>query len=135
MTDRHARDAWFEVELDLPNGKTVKGRSIPFRTGLALKQKIYKFADTMEQADFDDLWKTFEEATGVTEAECRRLCPDMTLLEVTDLVSRFIYVLRPGRTAAQKRSGTPDATAAPATGPDSTAGSAASNPVPVSAAS
>jgi hypothetical protein len=127
MPDHDARDSWIEVEVDLPNGAKVTGRTIPFRTGLKLKQMLYKFSETIGQKDFDALWTEFEKATGVTEARLAELCPSLTLLELTDFISRFIYVLRPGGTAAQRRNGTPDATAAPAA-PVATVGSAASSP-------
>src|SRR5712664_235250 len=129
MPDNEARDAWFEVVVDLPNRAKVTGRSIPFRAGLALKILLYKFSETISQEDFDKLWAAFEAATGVTEAEIQRLCPSITLLELTDLVSRFIYVLRIAGSVAPSTSGTPVATAAPAApAPAATAESPASYP-------
>jgi hypothetical protein len=130
MPDREARDAYFEVEVDLPDGQKITGRSVPFRQGLALKILLYKFSETMEQVDFDALWTAFEQATGITEAQLTVRCPSITLLELTDLISRFIYLLRPGRTAAQVPHTTPASTAAMPSAPAPTAGSAVSDPTP-----
>lgn len=116
MPDQEARDAVVSVEVDLPNGKGVSGHLIPWRKGLELKALLYRFSETMEQEDFDRLWARFEGQTGITERELQEKCPSLTLLELTDLISRFIYLLRPGRTAAQVSTGTPDATAAPPPG-------------------
>lgn len=130
MPDQETRDATVAVEVDLPNGRKVAGRLIPFRTGLALKEKLYKFSETMKQADFDDLWNAFAGATSITEEQLKELCPNITLLELTDLISRFIYLLRPVPTAAQGQNGTRAATAAPPPAPaDASAGPAPGGPV------
>lgn len=129
MPDREARDAYIAVEVDLPDGQKIAGRTIPFRKGLTLKNLLYRFSETMEQKDFDALWAAFSKATGITEEQLTTLCPSITLLELTDLISRFIYLLRPVPTAAQGRNGTPVATAAPAPAAPPEA-SEASAPVP-----
>lgn len=114
MPDREAQDAVLGVQVQLPNGTTVTGRLVPFRQGLKIKALLYHFSETMEQQDFDALWAAFSGVTGVTEDQLTALCPDITLLELTDLISRFIYLLRPGRTAVQDPTSTPAATADPA---------------------
>lgn len=124
MPDTDARDAYIDVEVELPNLTHITGHLIGFRTGLALKALLYKFSATMEQVDFDALWAKFETATGITEKALIKKVgrlpsgePNITLLELTDLISRFIYALRPGRTAARQETMTPASTAVPAASP------------------
>lgn len=131
MPDKDARDAWTEVEIDLPNKVSIRAKLIPFRKGLELKLKLYKFSETLAQEDFDALWGAFERATGITEARLQELCPDLTLLELTDFISRFIYLLRPVPTAAAPRSGTPAATVAPSLSATGSADSVQLSPTPV----
>jgi hypothetical protein len=121
MPDNDARDSYIELELELPNGAPITGHLIGFRTGLTLKALLYKFSETLEQEDFNKLWAKFEEATGITEAALIEKLgklpsgePKITMLELTDLISRFIYALRPGRTAARLGTMTPGSTVAPA---------------------
>ncbi len=130
MPDPEGRDAYFAVEVELPDGQRITGRSIPFRAGMRIKLLLYRFSETLEQTDFDALWEELAQATGVTEARLTAQCPSITLLELTDLISRFIYLLRPGRTAAQVSTGTPAATAALLPAPAPTVESTAPDPPP-----
>jgi len=129
MPDHDARDSYIDVELELPNGKHITGHLIGFRTGLATKALLYRFSETLEQADFNKLWAKFEEGTGITEAALIEKVgklpsgePMITMLELTDLISRFIYAMRPGRTAARLGTPTPGSTADRAEPPVATGG-------------
>lgn len=113
MSDIEIRDAYVAVEVDLPNGQKVAGRSIPWRVGMRIKALISAFIDQGTQESFDELFAAFSQATGITEAQLTALDPNLTLLELVDLFSRFIYRLRPGRTAAPASAGTPETPSPP----------------------
>ena len=113
MPDAELRDT-FAVDVELPDGQQITGRSIPWRKGLHIKGLLATFYDTEAQVDFDKAWTAFSEATGITESQVIERCPSITYLELVNLINRFIYLLRPGRTAVQVQSSTPDATPAPA---------------------
>lgn len=114
MPDLEARDAYVAVTLELPNGKTIQGRPIPWRTGMRLQAALNVFAMSGEQKDFDALWSDFVTATGITEEQLATLDPQLSLLELLDLIRRFTYLLRPGRTAVQVPAATPPTPAASA---------------------
>ena len=113
------RDAYVAVEVELPNGKTLPGRPVPWRTALRIKSLLAEFVEhgnhgedhAVFQASFDALFLAFSEATGLTEAQIAAADPDLTLLEFVDFMGRFIYRLRPGRTAALALVPTPLASA------------------------
>lgn len=111
MSDHETRDALIRVDIDLPNGKVLSGRPIPFRTGMTIKALLAQYWETASQEDFDRLFAAFSDATGIDEATIVAQQPDLSLLELTDFISRFIYLLRPGRTAAQVSAATPAAPA------------------------
>jgi len=117
MSDSELRDAEVRVDIELPNAKVLAGRPIPFRAGLQLQSLLNTFVMDGEQKSFDAMWDAFTQATGITEAAVVAACPNITAGEILDLIRRFIYLLRPGRTAAQVPAGTPAATAAPAPAP------------------
>jgi hypothetical protein len=113
MPDAELRDATFEVEVELPNQAKIAGRSIPWRKGLQIKGLLHAFYDTEAQEDFDKVWELFSTATGITEQRVTELCPSITYMELINLINRFIYLLRPGRTGVQVPTPTPVSTAAP----------------------
>lgn len=107
MHDVEARDAIALVEVDLPNGTKVAGRTIPWRVGMTIKVLISEFIAAGDQKTFDKMFETFSKATGISERDIFAADPNVTLLELVDLISRFIYRLRPGRTAARSDAETP----------------------------
>lgn len=110
MSDAELRDATLAVEVQLPNGKTVSGRPIYFRTGMRIQGLLDTFVVRGTQKSFDEMWDVFTKETGVTEPMIKAACPDIGVSEILDLVRRFIYLLRPGRTAVQEPSTTPVST-------------------------
>jgi hypothetical protein len=113
MSDSELRDAALRVDVELPNGTHIAGRPVYFRTGMALQAKMDDYVVKGTQKSFDVMFDAFREATGITEDEIQAGCPTITVPEIMDLIRRFIYLLRPGRTAAQVPGPTPASTAAP----------------------
>lgn len=115
MSESH--DAYVMVECDLPNGAVVRGKLIGWRTGMRINALITAFLNVASQENMDQLWNSFEAATGITEQMIADACTPLGLVELCDFIRRFTALLRPGATAVQ---GMP--------APDTTPG-----PVPISA--
>lgn len=107
MSDNETRDAYVAVEVDLPNGSTVRGRPIPWRAGMKIKGLVNTFLATEQQEDFDTMFAAFQEATGVGETQLSAADPSLGLVELVDFINRFISRPRPGRTAAPASAATP----------------------------
>ena len=101
MPDIETRDALMAVEVDLPNGRKVSGRPVPWRAGRNIKALLATYWETASQTDFDAMFTAFTAASGIDEATLLAAQPDLTILELVDFINRFIYLLRPARTAAQ----------------------------------
>jgi hypothetical protein len=114
MPDAELRDAYVSVEVELPNGEKIAGRPIHFRSGMILQGLMDDYVLQGTQKSFDAMFDAFTQTTGITEAAIDAKCHPISLPEILDLVRRFIYLLRPGRTAVQAKDGTPAATPAPA---------------------
>jgi hypothetical protein len=97
--------------VDLPNGKQLRGRPIPWRKGVEL---IQLYDDYMAGAPAGTsvvlFLRRWVEASGVDEAALE----DLTLGEVVDAANRFFYHRRPAPT---RSAAAPRATSAP-TGPE-----------------
>lgn len=101
MPDNETRDALIAVEVDLPNGRKISGRPVPWQAGRRIKALLATYWETATQQDFDAMFTAFTAASGIDEAALVAAQPDLTILELADVINRFIYLLRPARTAAQ----------------------------------
>lgn len=98
MSDQ--RDAYVVVEVELPNGTIASGRPIPWGTARDLIVLHDAFMRGGEPKDtLLPLLQGFQTATGITEEYLLGCCPDLTLGELTDFISRFFYHRRPARIA------------------------------------
>jgi hypothetical protein len=109
--DPEARDTFVTVELELPNKQKLQGRIIPWRKGMQLKALLLEFIGVPSQENLDKAFAEFSAQTGLTEAAIMDRCPDISIGELVDLMNRFTYLLRDGRTAAV-RMATPAPTSA-----------------------
>lgn len=100
MSDTEARDAYLAVDVELPNGTTIKGKPLPFGVAkrlLLLDEQFTKGADP--SASLFPMLNEFAEHTGITEDQVLAACPDIQLGEVIDLVRRFFFSRRTVATA------------------------------------
>lgn len=113
MPDLELRDSTTGVDVELPNGFVVRGRPIYFRTGMTIQGLMDAFVHEGTQESFDRMFDAFSRETGITEQQIKDGCPTVTISEIMDLIRRFIYLLRPGRTAVQASRATPGSITAP----------------------
>jgi len=105
MPDIELRESFVGVWIELPNGKMLRGKIVPWRDGLAFKALLAELLSLPTQENMDKTWQRFEELTGLTEAIVMGSCADISLGELIDFMNRFTYLRRDGPTAAGIPSG------------------------------
>lgn len=99
------------VDFPLPNGKSVRGKPVPYPEARKILAQLFAFDQSGDyehtvQAAID----RFAQISGVSDAEVLALCPEMTMGDLIGSIQRFFF--RPSRLAA-KSSGSTTATSPP----------------------
>lgn len=85
-----SRDPAFEAYngccLAMPNGRTVRGKLIPFPAGLELLELLGVYQITGVKRDFEALWAKFLDATGIAADQFDGL----QIGELCDVVKGFL---------------------------------------------
>lgn len=91
MTEQETRDAYFEVVVELPNGKKLRGKPVMYPDAMRLMAMSEEFAT--QGTSLVPMVQEFHKLTGVpaTAPELQ----DITLGEMVDVINRFFFQRRP----------------------------------------
>ena len=118
MSDTEAREAYHLVDILLPNGQTVRGRSIPWRQAIELMVVKDGIATDLAAGILTPavvaertgaMLEDFGKLSGLTEADLLAACPDLSLPEVWRLLDRFFWAVREPPRPATRNGGSPAA--------------------------
>lgn len=86
------------VEFPLPNGKSLKGKPVPYPDARKILAQLFAFdAGEPYQETVQAAVDRFAALSGISDADVLALCPEMTLGDLLGSIQRFFF--RPSRIA------------------------------------
>ena len=85
------QDAYEHVTVELPNGRTLQAKTLPYQKGIVYLRKLVGFADGKTPSE--DMLKVLEEFPPLVGIDVKEL-EGLTLGEMYDLVMRFLFLRR-----------------------------------------
>lgn len=88
------------VDFPLPNGKTVRGKPVPYPEARKILAALAAFDQTNDERALQATIDRFTELSGISDADVLALYPEMTFGDLIGSIYRFFF--HPSRLAPRK---------------------------------